>query len=187
MDWGKIIGLAAPAIGKLLSGGAAGMEKSRQVEDNGNIARDRTALEAIQDHEHALEQRRQLELQQRELDEKTKDTGYKQALHAQYLQNWHPAQRPDQVPTMTGGFNTIPQSSKDLAAQFEQQATARALKGEQFDPLPPQATFTQTPVKQSSLWEKLSGAAGLGLTATAALKAAMQKANAGPMDEDGGL
>ena len=83
---------------------------------------------------------------------------------------------------MTGSFSTVPQSSKDLARQFEQQATVRALQGEKFDSLPAIQQFTPTPVKQPSLWERLSGAAGLGLSAAGAMRDALKQQ--GVMDED---
>lgn len=182
MDWGRIIGL----VGGAISGGSKSIGQDRQAQDVGNIARDRTALDAIGERERAELERRKLELDQRELDLKTRDGGYKQALNAQYLQNWTPAQRPSRIPTVHGGFNTVPQSSKDLAAKFEQDATVRALKGESFTPMAPMQKFTPTPVKEPSLWEKITGAAGLSLTAAGALKKAM-KVGGGGMEEDGGL
>ena len=93
MDWGKIIGAVLPIAGKTLSGGSKGMEKSRENQNSENVTRDRTALTAIGQNEQAIEDRRKIELLQRELDSKTRDSGYKQALHAQYLQNWTPASR----------------------------------------------------------------------------------------------
>lgn len=181
MDWGKLLGLALPAAGKLLSGGSKGMQTSRENENVGNIARDRTALDAVGERERALEERAMLELKQRELDAKTRADGYGQTLRSQYAQSWSPASRPSRVPQTSGGFNTVPQSTRDFAAQYEQQAMARALQGQKFDALPPVERFVPTAVKQPSLWEKITGAAGLGLTATAALKAAMDHAG---MNED---
>lgn len=179
MDWGKLLSLAAPVVGKVLSGGSKGMEQSRIGENAGNIARDRTALDAVGQHERALEERRSLELQQAALDAKTREDGYKQTLRAQYAQNWQPAQRPERIPMVTGGFNTVPQSTRDFAKQYEQQAMVRALQGQKLDPMAPVERFTPTPVKQPSLWEKITGVAGLGLTAAGALKAAMEHATNG--------
>jgi len=173
MDWGKILGFAAPLIGGALSGGSKGMTQERQAKNTDNVMRDRTALDAIGARERAELDRRKLELDQRELDLKTRGDGYGQALKAQYLQNWTPAQRPSRIPMVSGGFNTVPQSSKDLAAKFEQDATVRALKGQSFAPMSPMQTFKPAPAKEPSLWEKITGAAGLSLTAGAALKKAM--------------
>lgn len=174
--------LAFPAImagagllGKLFSGGSKSMANSREQQNMANMGRDRTASDAIADYERALQERRRLEMSQRELDGKTRDTGYRQGLHAQSVQNWQPAQRPDRIATVRGGFNTIPQASRDFAQQFEQQATVRALQGEKFDAMPAPQRFRPTPVKEASLWEKMSGAIGLGLSGVGAAGELMKK------------
>ncbi len=183
MNWGNILKFAAPVVGKLLGGGAKGMEQGRQAQDTANVSRDRTALDAIGQRERAMMERRRLDMDQRDQDMKTRDDGYKQTLRAQYLQGWTPAQRPERIKMVSGGFNTVPQSSKDMAAKFEQEAMMRALNGQKFDALPAQERFTPTPIKQPSLWERISGVAGLGLTAAGAIKSAMG-ANAQGDDDD---
>lgn len=185
MDWGKLLGFAAPLVGGMLSGGSKGMEQDRARQNSDSVLRDRTALDAIGERERALEERRKLEMLERELSNKTKADGYGQTINAQYMQAWKPATRPSRIPG-GGSEGFMPsQASKDFAAQYEQDAMARALKGESFDALPAQEKFTPTPVKQPSLWERITGIAGLGLSAAGALKKQMDVAGMG--EEDGGL
>lgn len=182
MDWGKLLGFAIPAVGKLLSGGAKDMERSREGTNRDNISRDRTAADALAERERALLAREKLLLEQRELNNKTQNDGFGQTIRAQSIQNYRPATRPSRIPMTTGSFNTVPQASKDFAKQYEQQAMVRALQGEKFDPMAPVERFTPTPVKEPSLWEKLTGAAGLGLQATSAIRGLAGRDGAG--DED---
>lgn len=177
MGGGSKTGMALNLAGKLLSGGAKGSEQSRLAADSANAVRDRTSSDALSDYERNLVARGNLDVDQRKVDSATRDSGYKQALRAQALQNWTPAQRPSRIPMVTGGFNTIPQASRDFAKDFEQQAMVRALQGEKFDKLPPVQRFNPTPVKEPSLWEKLSGAAGLGLQGASAVSGLFGKNN----------
>jgi hypothetical protein len=175
--WGQIAALA----GKLLSGGAKGMEQGRESTNNANVSRDRTIADAIAEYERAQQGRAKIDIDQRTQDLDTRDQGYKQTLHAQSLKNWQPAQRPSRIPMVRGGFNTIPEESRKFAGDFEQQAMVRALQGQKYAPMPAQERFRPTPVKEPSLWEKIIGITGLGLQGAGAIKGLMNK-NAGESD-----
>lgn len=159
----------AGVLGKLFSGGAKSSASAREQRNSDAVMQDRTRADVMGDHERALQQRAQIDMDRRKADLDTRDMGYKQALRSQYLQNWQPMQRPNGVPMVRGGFNTIPQGSRDFGKQFEQQAMVRALQGEKFDQMPAIERFQQAQMKGPSLWEKVSGAIGLGLQGAGAI------------------
>ena len=165
----------ASLLGKLFGGGAKKSAEDRQAQDMANVQRDRNRLQAISDYEKALQDRAQLEMDRREFDTKARQDAYRSALRSQYLQGWAPAQRPAGIETVRGGFNTIPEASKQAAAEFERQALLKMLNGEKFDSLPAIERFTPTPVSKPSTWEKLSGILGLGLTGASELYNARNK------------
>jgi hypothetical protein len=162
-------------VGSTLSGGAKGMADARAAQNSNAILQDRMRADDVQNYERSLVDRAKLDMDQRELDTKTRQGGFNDALRAQYLHNWQPAQRPSRIPMVSGGFNTVPQSSRDLAAQFERQALIRALEGESFDAMPDIERFTPTAMKDASGLEKLAGASGLGLSGAAAILDALSK------------
>lgn len=174
-------------VGSALSGGSKSMAADRATADNNALVADRTRQGAMSDFERALEERRRLDISQRELDAKTRSDGYRQTLHSQAVQNYQPAQRPGRIPMVTGSFNTIPQSSRDFAHDFEQQAMTRALQGQKFDDMPAVERFTPTPMKQPSLWEKMSGALGLGLQTADGINRMIKKPGEPQEEEQGGL
>jgi hypothetical protein len=171
----------ASLLGKLFGGGSKASAEQRAAQDQANIYRDRTALDAITNRERALQDRRKLEMEQREMDAGARDAGYKRALHSQYLQNWQPAGRPKGVEMVRGGFNTITDAQRQVAKEAERQALIRLMQGEQFDALPPMERFAPTPLSKASTWEKLSGILGLGLQGVGAIN---QMRNGNGEDED---
>ena len=164
MDWGNAFKIAAPYLGKILSGGAKSSADARAARNSDNIYRDRTQLESVTSHERALQDRARLEMEQRQMDAATREQAYQQALRSQYLQNWSPAQRPKGVEMVRGGFNTIPDSARGTAAEMERQALLRLMNGEQFAPMPAMERFRQTPEAKESTLSKIGGLLGLGLT-----------------------
>jgi hypothetical protein len=188
-DEGGWVGAAiagAGLLGKLFSGGAKGSAEGRQKANENAILQDRMRAEEIASHERALQDRRALDMKQREMDSGARDMGYRQALRSQYLQGWTPAQRPDGIQMIRGGFNTIPQSAKDLAKDFERQALIKALQGEKFADLPALERFKPTAMKEPSMWEKVSGALGLGMQGAGAIGGMFGKGkNVGTGEDDG--
>jgi hypothetical protein len=157
------------ALGKLFGGGAKQQSSDRQGKDTVNTQRDRNAIEAMSEREQALIARAALELKQREFDAASRESGYRQSLRSQYLQNWTPAQRPNGIQMIHGGFNTVSDASRQTAKEMERQATLRLLNGEHFDALPAMQNYIPSPMSTPSTWEKLSGILGLGLTGGAAI------------------
>jgi hypothetical protein len=159
----------AGLLGKLFSGGAKSSASDREQQNSDAVMQDRTRADSMADYERALQERAAIDLRQRESDAKARTGGYREAMHSQYLQNWQPAQRPNGIQTIRGGFNTVPQASRDMAKMYEQQAMAKALQGEKFNQMPAIERFQQSTMKQPSLWEKVSGAIGLGLQGASAV------------------
>lgn len=153
----------AGLLGKLFSGGAKGQEDSRLKQDQANAQRDQTAERAMFDRERALQDRSRLDMDQQTQQSKSASDAMKRALFSQYLGGWSPASRPDGVPTMHGGFNTIPAGSQDAAKEMERQAMLKLMAGgDQFAKLPAMERFQPTPLSKQSTSEKIFGMLGLG-------------------------
>ena len=90
-------------------------------------------------------------------DQASRKSGYSDALKADYLQNWTPAQRPRRVPMVTGGFNTIIDDMRDKSKEMERQAMLRLLKGEEFDPQEAPVRVPVSAVRTASALAKTGG------------------------------
>lgn len=167
-----LIPLGLSLAGKIFGGGAKSSAEARAAQDQANAQRDRTLAESVAARETAIRDRARLEMEQREADAKARQDGYKAALRSQYLQGWSPAQRPNSVPMIRGGFNTIPAGSIETAKEMERQAMLRLMNGEKFDKLPTIERFTPAPIAKQGTWEKISGILGLGFGAAGELTAA---------------
>ena len=148
---------------KLFGGGSKGMEDARLKQDQANALRDQTAERAMFDRERALQDRSKLEMDQLTQQSKSASDAMKRALFSQYLGGWTPAGRPDGVPMIRGGFNTIPQGSAEAAKEMERQAMLKLMAGgDKFSQLPAMERFQATPLSQASTKEKIFGMLGLG-------------------------
>lgn len=184
MDWLKAaqIGLA---LGKTFSGGAKQQSADRSNTNVINTNRDRTAADAVHQANQDALAKAELELKQKQADDAAREAAYRQSLRSAYLQGWTPAQRPDGIQMITGGFNTIPQGAKDAAAEMQRQATMKLLNGEQLSPLPTLQSYTPSPLQGPSTLEKLSGILGLGLTGGATIANILKKQPTATDENDG--
>lgn len=163
--WIQLAALAVPALSKLFSGGAKNSSEGRTARDNAQLERDRLAQRSVSDYEQALQNRRQLEMEQRQMDAAAREAGFKGALRASAIQQWQPAGRPNNVPTIS--FVKRPETA--ALPEYERQMMLRLLEGEKFDALPAVERFKPSPVSEASTWEKISGGLGLGFGALDAL------------------
>ena len=154
------IGKALPVLGDIGRGAGAAADTAagnRSTLAQLNTMRDRNVIDAESEYQTAQNNRAELDLKRRAADQASRKSGYSDALKADYLQNWTPAQRPRRVPMVTGGFNTVTDDMRDKSKEMERQAMLRLLSGEQFDPMEAPQRVPVSAVPTASGLERAGG------------------------------
>lgn len=167
------LGAAGSVIGAMGQSAAA----NRGEKDTLNIHRDQTALQGISQFENAQQQRALLEMKQREEQRIAQEQAYKLAMRSALAKNTQ-----DAAFNTSGFHSNVPNISfsggarpsalgpegREAAAVMNNQAMQQLMGPPPLTTLPTQERFQQSEPTKASIWEKLAGPVGLGLTAVGA-------------------
>lgn len=168
---------AIGAGGQVIGGMADAASKNRGEQDRLNINRDQLRLQGIQQAENAAEQRALLEMKQREEQRVAQDQAYKNALRSALAKNTQDASFDtsgfhSNVPriSFSGGArpSALGPEGREAASILNNQAMQTLMAPPALTTLPAQERFQRSEPSKASIWEKLAGPLGLGLTAVGA-------------------
>lgn len=173
--WGTIAG----AAGAGLSGAADAAAQNRGEQTNDLMRRDALKLQAARDLEGQKVDRAKIELERQDSDRTSEADAYKKALKsalAMHMQDVHMA-RPEGVPNInfSGGArpSAIGDEGRQAAALLNSKALQHLMTGDTHMDM---GQATETPLSEmpkASIWEKLAGIGGLGLSTLGAISSHM--------------
>jgi hypothetical protein len=175
----SLIPTALDAGGAMLSAAGQASASNRGAQTAATLHRDRLGIEAESDYQNSLLKRAELEMKQREMDQAARLDAAKQAILADRMKHWAPAERP----SFSGGGFKIPtisftrgigEGGMKAVEELERQALIRQLQGETFEALPELTRYQLAELPKASTWEKLANILGPTLNVAGAISGMRQ-------------
>jgi hypothetical protein len=153
-----------------MSGAAGAAASNRGEQDRMNVSRDSLRIGETANAERARMERGVLDLRQRDEARTEQDDAYKMAIRAALAKNMRDASfsRPEGIPNISFSGGARPSAlgveGRDAAALMSNLAMRRLMEPKPMADLPPIERVKLSDPSEASIWEKLAGPIGMGLT-----------------------